>query len=70
MFYFFSNRERFQTLTFIAETEKHIIVIISINKGKVYKEMVISIWNKVFIRAKIKHSVHNRFMDTEFDLYL
>ena len=68
--HFGTDMQRLQTLTFIPETEKNIVVEFVLNERKTNNIMLITVRRKVFIRAIIEYPVHDRFMNANFDFCL
>ena len=65
-FHFRPDMQRLQALTFIPKTEQNVVVIFVLYKWKTDNVMFIIVWRKIFIRTKVKDSVHHRFMNTDF----
>lgn len=68
--HFCADMQRLQALAFITKTKKNIVVVFVFYERKTDNVMRIAVWQKVLISAKIKHPVHDRFMNTDFNFCL
>lgn len=65
-----ADMQRLQALAFVSKTEKNIVMVFVLDERKINNVILVTVWRKVFIRAKIKYPVHDRMMNTNFDFCL